>query len=208
MKKILLVCFVLFNCLGQPNQPVNKPVPPAAPAPLVPPAALLSITGTIVEGNKAPVEKARVTLDSGTLKILGESDAKGEFTFDKLVPGKYTVTVEAKGFQKQSIESTAPAAVSFTLLPECCQAPAKREHIWWITGLLGVYYLIVLLARYNNIAAVNRNILRAQIKSVEQRVAGIREPEQTRAKVLIDEAEEMCKNGSKEIAPKNLHWCN
>ena len=202
MKKILLASFVMLNCFGQPTQPaaVNPQVPPA------PKAVALSITGTIVDGNKAPVEKARVMLDSGAVKILGESDAKGAFTFDKLEPIKYTVTIEAKGFAKQSIESTAPATVCFSLLPECCQVSAKRDHIWWITGLLGIYYVIVLLARYNNIATVNRNILRAQIKSVEQRVAAIREPERARAEALIHEAEKMCESGSNEIVRTFLFW--
>jgi hypothetical protein len=61
-----------------------------------------SITGTAVDPSSLPVAGATVTLtnsDTG-VKATDKTGANGEFTFTAVLPGRYSIAVEMKGFKK------------------------------------------------------------------------------------------------------------
>jgi len=61
-----------------------------------------SITGTAVDPTSLPVAGATVTLTNNDTGIVetAKTAAAGEFTFVAVLPGRYSVTVEMKGFKK------------------------------------------------------------------------------------------------------------
>src|SRR5215216_484439 len=60
------------------------------------------VSGMVTDPNGAVVSGATVTLKSDETGVdrSAVSNDKGSFTFASVQPGKYTVTVEAKGFKK------------------------------------------------------------------------------------------------------------
>ena len=66
-----------------------------------------AIQGTITDPSSATVPAAKVTLtdpQTGTQRST-ESSAEGVYRFDGLGPGRYTILVEATGFESQTIEN-------------------------------------------------------------------------------------------------------
>jgi hypothetical protein len=76
--------------------------------------------GVVEDPSGASVPKAVVTLiaDSTGVRTRGASDVNGEFTFTFLVPGKYSIAIEAAGFkllQRSGIELKPGEGVRLTL---------------------------------------------------------------------------------------------
>src|SRR6476619_2755024 len=80
-----------------------------------------SITGLIHDPQHRPVEGAKVTLWANTSKWTQTtlSDASGQFRFDNLALGAYTVQVEGTGFatetQQLTVSSGSEARLHFVL---------------------------------------------------------------------------------------------
>ena len=60
------------------------------------------ITGTVKDPSGAVVQKAMITLtnDDTSAKTTTRSTTTGNYVFDDLFPGKYSIEAEASGFQK------------------------------------------------------------------------------------------------------------
>lgn len=63
------------------------------------------VEGTVIDSSKASIPGAKLSLinDKTQVKLDGESDATGHFTFPTVVPGFYTLAAEAQGFKKASV---------------------------------------------------------------------------------------------------------
>lgn len=59
------------------------------------------IVGTVTDGTGAVIPAANVTLanDNTNVEVVAQSSAAGQYLFDFVLPGTYTVTVEAEGFR-------------------------------------------------------------------------------------------------------------
>ncbi|MBI1737624.1 MAG: carboxypeptidase regulatory-like domain-containing protein [Acidobacteria bacterium] len=67
-----------------------------------------TITGTVLDSTGAAIPGAKVTItstDKGVVVREVETGAAGIYTVPKLVIGRYSVTVEAKGFKKATISA-------------------------------------------------------------------------------------------------------
>ncbi|MDQ0352286.1 subtilisin family serine protease/outer membrane protein assembly factor BamB/5-hydroxyisourate hydrolase-like protein (transthyretin family) [Alkalibacillus filiformis] len=79
-----------------------------------------SISGVIIDDEtNEPIEEATVTLtkDDEELEIT-QSNADGEYTFDQLLPGEYSVSVEKDGFigsEKEVTVETEPISIDLML---------------------------------------------------------------------------------------------
>ncbi len=106
----ILVCASLLTCLASGRLPAQQQTAglgpdrsplPEAPFP-TPPAAegLAGVAGTVLDLSGSTVSGADVDLmhSDGTQSHHMVSDAKGEFSFLKILPGSYLVVVNAKGF--------------------------------------------------------------------------------------------------------------
>jgi hypothetical protein len=74
-----------------------------------------SISGTVTDPSGAVVAGATVTItrvDTGATRV-GETSSSGTFEFETMAPGKYSITVEAKGFKK-AISTDITISVSQT----------------------------------------------------------------------------------------------
>lgn len=69
-----------------------------------------SISGSVIDGNGAPVRRARVSLSGAGLRRDRStvSDQRGRFTFFALPAGRFTVTADKPGFLKSSHGSRRP----------------------------------------------------------------------------------------------------
>jgi hypothetical protein len=87
-------------------------------------SSLTSLRGTVTDPTGAVVPGATVTLeDKGKGVTLSKTaDASGDYQFQQLQPGKYTITAKASGFGEQSkvaeLLVNQPATVSFKLTIE------------------------------------------------------------------------------------------
>jgi hypothetical protein len=80
------------------------------------------LNGTVLDGSKASVKGAKVTvtsLETGTARVATTSSA-GFYSFPDLLVGHYSVRVEAPGFQSEltpsvTLDATVPATVNFSL---------------------------------------------------------------------------------------------
>ncbi|HEY5883954.1 MAG TPA: carboxypeptidase-like regulatory domain-containing protein [Pyrinomonadaceae bacterium] len=99
-----------------------------------------SLTGTITDQNKAVVAGATVTLISNVAGAERSSvtDSNGAFDFQALLPGTYTVSVEAAGFKKAiareivisvSLASQVNIALEIGLAGESVTVTANQEVI-------------------------------------------------------------------------------
>jgi hypothetical protein len=70
------------------------------------------VLGTVTDTTGAVVSDAKVTLTNTEtgVKQVAATNGTGDYSFNLLIPGKYTVSVEAKGFKKTSISNFALAA--------------------------------------------------------------------------------------------------
>ena len=83
-----------------------------------------TLLGTVTDASGATVSQARVTVTETSTGEIQESTSNesGNYTFPDLVPGPYTVTVEAKGFKKETrenidLESNSSTRVDISLVP-------------------------------------------------------------------------------------------
>ena len=67
------------------------------------------VQGLVTDPTQASVVDATVTLKNVNMGVeeVRKSDASGRYVFDFVVPGTYTITVEAAGFQKTNQENIA-----------------------------------------------------------------------------------------------------
>src|ERR1700754_563919 len=65
------------------------------------------LQGTVTDATGAVVPDATVTIvDKETNQTqTGKTDGGGTYTFNRLAPAPYTVTVEAKGFAKKTVDN-------------------------------------------------------------------------------------------------------
>ena len=84
--------------------------------------ASAGITGTITDPSGAVVPNAKVTITNEQTSVATDtvSSSAGTYSFRGLLPGKYTVAVEASGFKKDvkkgvTIEVSTPATIDFSL---------------------------------------------------------------------------------------------
>lgn len=84
--------------------------------------ASAGITGTITDSSGAVVPNAKITITNEATSVSSNtvSSSVGTYSFKGLLPGKYTVAVEASGFKKGvksgvTIEVSTPATVDFSL---------------------------------------------------------------------------------------------
>jgi hypothetical protein len=70
------------------------------------------VIGTVTDTSGAVIPGAKVTLTNTGTKVAAATttNGTGDYTFNLLNPGQYTVTVEAKGFKKLVIPGFALAA--------------------------------------------------------------------------------------------------
>jgi hypothetical protein len=106
----VLSCVSLLLCVASGRLPAQQQTAgfgpsrsslPEAPLPKAPAAeGLASVAGTVLDLSGATVSGADVNLihSDGTQSHNMLSDANGEFSFLKIVPGSYLVVVNAKGF--------------------------------------------------------------------------------------------------------------
>jgi hypothetical protein len=106
----VLACLSLLLCLPSGSLPAQQqtagPGPshsslPEAPLPRTPAAEeLASVAGRVLDLSGATISGANVNLmhSDGTQSHAMVSDANGEFSFLKILPGSYLVVVNAKGF--------------------------------------------------------------------------------------------------------------
>jgi hypothetical protein len=82
-----------------------------------------TLLGTVTEGTGATVANAKVTVTATTTGTIHQSttNESGNYTFPDLSPGPYSVTVEAKGFKKDTheninLQSNSAARVDISLV--------------------------------------------------------------------------------------------
>ena len=70
------------------------------------------VIGTFTDTSGAVIPGAKVTLTNTGTKVAASTttNGTGDYTFNLLIPGQYTVTIEAKGFKKLIIPGFALAA--------------------------------------------------------------------------------------------------
>lgn len=84
--------------------------------------ASASVTGTITDPSGAVIPNAKITIDNDATSVKSEttSSSAGTYSFKGLLPGKYTISVEASGFKKEvksgvTIEVSTAATIDFSL---------------------------------------------------------------------------------------------
>jgi outer membrane cobalamin receptor len=94
-----LLLFILLSIGFLAPSVAARAVPPPATAPAS------SVSGTVTDPTGARVAHARVVLSSA-MAIVGtaEADARGEFRFEQVVPGRYELRVVAEGFGADPVE--------------------------------------------------------------------------------------------------------
>src|SRR3989449_10864998 len=85
------------------------------------------VSGTVVDPSNAILYGASVTLTSGKQDVLRTTtDAKGEFRFDFVVPGRYEVRAEYPGFKAGMVRITVRAAAPSPLRLELAIADVEE----------------------------------------------------------------------------------
>ena len=98
-----------LSCLAQtpPRAPVSDPVAPAAEQlPGI-------ISGTVVDQSGAVVGGADVKLTSGSQSQEAVSSGDGEFSFAKVAPGAFQLTITAAGFAAQTTSGTLTSGETY-----------------------------------------------------------------------------------------------
>jgi hypothetical protein len=86
---------------------------PAAPAPDASQAG--SIRGVIAGRSGEVYEGVRVTLSTGGVELSGQTNTAGEFLFEQVAPGQYTLTFTSGGFKTQTLSGELHAGEALTL---------------------------------------------------------------------------------------------
>src|SRR5438093_9352073 len=85
------------------------------------------VSGTVVDPRNAILYGASVTLTSGKQDVLrATTDAKGEFRFDFVVPGRYEVRAEYPGFKTGTVRITVRTAAPGPLRLELAIADVEE----------------------------------------------------------------------------------
>ena len=85
------------------------------------------VSGTVVDPSNAILYGASVTLTSGKQDVLrATTDAKGEFRFDFVVPGRYEVRAEYPGFKAGMVRITVRVAAPSPLRLELAIADVEE----------------------------------------------------------------------------------
>ncbi|WP_434978327.1 TonB-dependent receptor domain-containing protein [Daejeonia sp. YH14] len=97
----------------------------------------VSVTGKISDKSSQPVPYASITFTSKTSKVFSDAaltDEKGNFKLS-LVPGNYTVTIEAIDYKKQTLDKniTAGSIGNFTLEKEAASTLSDTTEIQGVT---------------------------------------------------------------------------
>src|SRR5687768_10256179 len=94
------------------------------------------ISGIITDESQKPLQSASVSLlrakDSALVKIA-VTDKEGRYEFDKLVEGKYLLSVTSIGFQKRVGQSLEITAVNSTLKAETIKLTAEPKSMQEVT---------------------------------------------------------------------------
>ena len=109
----LLLCFITATAFAQqqtaalgisssslPDAPLPQPSPQSSAELTLSAEGSATVSGTVLDVSGAVIPGAQVSLthlDGAQLRTV-VSGASGDFTFTKLPPGSYLVTVDAKGF--------------------------------------------------------------------------------------------------------------
>ena len=102
----LLVAVVIFLC---------------ACSPVFAQTATTALRGTAADPSGAVVPGAAITLSdvASGLRTVRTTDSKGEYVFSPIEPGKYLITISARGFADQSKQAELlvdqPATINFAL---------------------------------------------------------------------------------------------
>jgi Ca-activated chloride channel family protein len=106
-----------------------------APPQTTDPRAVAVLTGTVVDAGNAVVVGATVQLRAGArVERTAATDARGEFRFDKLLPGSYDIVVNKPGFapltSTVAVAAGKPASVRLTLTSaSAANAKQVREEV-------------------------------------------------------------------------------
>jgi hypothetical protein len=70
-------------------------------------SATTSLRGTVIDPSGASINAAVVTLTDSSVgfQAVSKTDIQGEYSFPQIAPGHYTITVEAQGFAKQTLNA-------------------------------------------------------------------------------------------------------
>jgi hypothetical protein len=84
--------------------------------------AQANLAGTIVDGSGAVIVNANITMDGPLGSRQTQSDVRGQFLFDRLIPGAYSLKAEAPGFKTTQTQQVAvavgkPSALQMKLEP-------------------------------------------------------------------------------------------
>ena len=146
---------------------------------------------TLVEADDKPIPNAQVSIQlPGQKPIEAKTDARGKLTVnlpwkdwgvsieaDKVTLDKLAELLKARGgavtVQKAPPVLAAPDSVPAPLVVPTAQPqkPKTTELLLYAALLLGVYWIVALLARYHSILKVNRELLRAAIRVTEEEIA-------------------------------------
>lgn len=195
---ILVICAAMRA--ASPQEPA-KPVVPLPAAAMPPPteATLLDSDGQAV-ANVNIVVKIPIGQD-----IRATTATDGKFT-GSLPVGTYQIFIRGKDLKLNT--TAAVATLGQLQLPmrrmpisptedcqECSRGSIAAEYRWLAAALLGLYWTIVIVARYHNIFKVNQALLLAAVRSAEQEVAAVPDdPLGVRASVLLEAAHRATKN--------------
>lgn len=115
------ICSASFA--GNPSQ-----VPPQS-SPAHAQSATASIWGNVTDNQGSPVGGAKVTLlNEGTKETTGGStDGTGQYHFENLLPGKYTVSFDAHGFVPKQHQVHLKPATKKVEVNERLKPPPEPE---------------------------------------------------------------------------------
>jgi hypothetical protein len=109
-----------MNSSTLPDAPLSNLTPPDPAQPIQTTEASASVAGTVLDASGASVSGAEVSLlpRDGTPIQTQVSEAHGEFTFSKVLPGSYLVIVNAAGFALFTSAEIVVAAQQAYELPD------------------------------------------------------------------------------------------
>src|SRR5689334_2518909 len=109
---VLLICSV-------PAQSQSEPVPVQAPQQAAAQTSTGSINGTVVDGSRAVVSGAKVTLTAKDRSTIQETltATNGSYTFANVPPGDFQVTVTAASFAPKTFAGILQAGQAFEAPP-------------------------------------------------------------------------------------------
>lgn len=123
----VILCAYSWAASAQSTKPPASPLPlPTAPqpSPSVPatsntaqPAEPANISGTILDTNSAVVQGAKVSISGLGVKQTAVSGANGQFDFQGLPPGSYTLKVTGRGMSTYTSQTFALSPGQFLIVP-------------------------------------------------------------------------------------------